>query len=118
MLYDLLDKIKALLDAFSGVMDEIKSFIDLLERKIDALERFLEFLLNILDFIESLQVGAYLLSVPSTSGTVHDWAYLVDTAGGTKPPLNAGGYSAGVAFAYVASDISAFRTAFSIIFGG
>ncbi len=118
MLYDLLDKIQALLDAFNGVMDEIKNFIDLLERKIDALERFLEFLINILDFIESLQVGAYLLSVPSTSGTVHDWAYLVDTATGTKPPLNAGGYSAGVAFAYVAPDISAFQTAFSTIFGG
>ncbi len=117
MIYDLLDKIQALLDAFSGVMDEIRNFIALLERKIDALERFLQFLLDILNFIESLQVGAYVLSVPSTSGTVHDWANIVDSAGGTKPPLNAGGYSAGVALAYVAPDISAFQTAFGIIFG-
>lgn len=117
MIYDLLDKIQALLDAFSGVMDEIRNFIALLERKIDALERFLQFLLDILNFIESLQVGAYVLSVPSVSGTAHDWANIVDGAGGTKPPLNAGGYSAGVALAYVASDISAFQAAFSIIFG-
>lgn len=117
MIYDLLDKVQALLDAFKGVMDEVKAFIDLLERKIQALERFLEFLINILNFIESLQIGAYVLSVPELNGDVQSWVNAIDTAGGTKPPSGPGGYSAGVAFGYVAPDISAFKTAFSIIFG-
>lgn len=117
LLYDLLDKIQALLDAFSGVMSEITAFIDLIERKIAALERFIEFLINILNLIESLQIGAYVLSVPELSGSVDSWVNAVDTAGGTKPPSGPGGYSAGVAFGYVAPDIAAFKTAFSIIFG-
>lgn len=117
LLYDLLDKIQALLDAFSGVMKEIQAFIDLIERKIAALERFIEFLINILNLIESLQMGAYVLSVPELSGSATSWVNAIDTAGGTKPPSGPGGYSAGVAFGYVGADIAAFKTAFSIIFG-
>jgi len=117
MIYDLLDKIQALLAAFQGVMAEIKAFIDLIERKIDALERFIEFLINILNFIESLQIGAYVLSVPELNGTAQAWVNAIDTAGGTKPPTGPGGYSAGIGLGYVAADITAFKTAFSIIFG-
>lgn len=117
ILYDLLDKIRALLDAFRGVADEINAFISLLERKIEALERFIEFLLNILTLVESLQVGAYVLSVTGVTGTAHDWAREIDLAGGARPPNNPGGYSAGVALAYVATDVEAFEDAFSIIFG-
>lgn len=117
ILYDLLDKIRALLGAFSGVMSEIKAFIDLIERKIAALERFIEFLINILSLIQSLQIGAYVLSVPELSGSATSWVNAIDTAGGTKPPSGPGGYSAGIAFGYVGADIAAFKTAFSIIFG-
>jgi hypothetical protein len=117
LIYDLLDKIRALLDAYQGVMAEIKAFIDLIERKIAALERFIEFLINILNFIQSLQIGAYVLSVPELNGSAQSWVNAIDTAGGTKPPSGPGGYSAGVAFGYVAQDITAFKTAFSTIFG-
>lgn len=117
MIYDLLAKIQALLDAYQGVMAEIKAFIDLIERKIDALERFIEFLINILNFIESLQMGAYVLSVPELTGTAQSWVTAVDTAGGTKPPSGPGSYTAGIGLGYVAPDVTAFKTAFSIIFG-
>jgi hypothetical protein len=117
LIYDLIAKIQALLDGFKGVMDEIRAFIDLLERKIDALERFIEFLINILNFIESLQIGAYILSVPELNGSAQAWVNAIDTAGGTKPPSGPGGYSGGVGLAYVATDISAFKAAFSVIFG-
>lgn len=117
MIYDLLAKINGLLDAFNGTMSEINAFIELLERKIDTLERFIQFLLNILDFIESLEMGAYVLSVPELNGPAQSWVSAVDTAGGTKPPSGPGGYSAGIALGYVAPDITAFKTAFSIIFG-
>ena len=117
MIYDLLAKINGLLDAFGGTMTEISAFIDLLERKIDTLERFIEFLINILNFIESLEMGAYVLSVPELNGTAQSWVSAIDTAGGTKPPSGPGGYSAGIALGYVAPDIAAFKTAFSIIFG-
>lgn len=117
ILYDLLDKIQALLDAFNGVMDEIRAFIDLIERKIAALERFIQFLIDILNLIESLQIGAFLLAVPDISGDIYAWADEIDAAGGDRPPSGPGGYSAGVSFAYVAPDIAAFKTAFSLIFG-
>lgn len=117
MIYDLLAKINGLLDAFNGTMSEINAFIELLERKIDTLERFLQFLINILNFIESLEMGAYVLSVPELNGTAQSWVSAVDTAGGPKPPSGPGGYSAGIALGYVAPDITAFKTAFSIIFG-
>jgi hypothetical protein len=117
LIYDLLAKIQALLDAYQGVMAEIKAFIDLIERKIAALERFIQFLINILDYIQGLQIGAYVLSVPELSGSAQSWVNAVDTAGGTKPPSGPGGYSAGIALGYVATDITAFKTAFSLIFG-
>lgn len=117
MIYDLLAKIQALLDAFGGVMTEIKAFIDLLERKIAALERFIEFLIDILNLIESLELSVFLLSVPELSGTAQAWVDAIDTAGGTKPSSGPGGYSAGVGLGYVAADITAFKTAFSVIFG-
>jgi len=117
MIYDLLDKMRALLDAFQGVSAEIKAFIDIVERKIQALERFIEFLINILNFIESLQIGAYVLSVPELNGNAQSWVQAIDSAGGSKPPAGPGGYSAGIVLGYVAPDIQAFKTAFSIIFG-
>lgn len=116
LLYDLLAKMQALLDAYAGVIDELKAFIDLIERKIDTLERFLEYLISILDFIESLSLGFFILSVPETGGDVSEWASLIDNAGGTKPPSGPGGYTGGVAFAYVAPDVSAFATAFGLVF--
>jgi len=116
LLYDLLAKMQALLDAYKGVIDEIKAFIDLIIRKIDTLERFLEYLISILDFIESLSLGFYILSVPSTGGDVNEWVSIIDSAGGTKPPSGPGGYTAGVAFAYVAPDVTAFAEAFGLIF--
>jgi len=118
ILYELLAKIQSLVDAYSGTITEIKNFIDLLERKIDTLERSLQFLISILDLIESLQVGAYVLAAPSISGGPLDWISAVDNATGAPPlTMGQGGYSAGVAFAYVAPDISAFQSAFSLIFG-
>lgn len=116
-LYDLLDKIQALLDAFNGIIEEIKNFIDLLIKKIETLENFIKLLIEILDFIESLEVGAYSLSVPEIEGTVGAWTSAVLNAGGNIPPSGPGGYSAGIALAYVSVNIDAFKTAFSLIFG-
>ena len=90
-LYDLLDKIRALIDAFNGIMQEIKDFIDLLIRKIEVLENFIKFLIELLNFIESLEIGAYLLSVPQVDGTVSAWVEAVDSAGGIRPPSGPGG---------------------------
>lgn len=115
-LYDLLDKIQALIDAFNGFLDEIRAFIDLLIRKIDALERFIQFLIEILNFIESLELSVRLLSATGLS-SLADWISAVDNAGGDKPSPNPGGYSAGLALAYVAPDVAAFETAFGLIFG-
>jgi hypothetical protein len=116
LLYEILAKIQALLDAFKSVMDEIAAFIDMLERKIDALERFIEYLISILDFILSLEAGFYVLRLPSTGGDVFSWMSAIDSATGTPPTSGPGGYSAGVAFAYIAPDITAFVTALDLIF--
>jgi hypothetical protein len=116
LIYDMLAKMQALLDAYSGVMTELKAFIDLIVQKIDTLERFLEYLTSILNFIESLSLGFFILSVPETDGDVNTWVSLIDNAGGTKPPSGPGGYTGGVAFAYVAPDITPFKTAFSLLF--
>jgi hypothetical protein len=116
IIYDILDAIQKLLNAFQGVIDEIRAFIDLLIRKIDAMERFIEFLIEILNFIDSLQVGAYILSATGITGDASEWANIVDSAGGDRPPSRPGGYSAGVAFGYVAIDVAAFEAAFNIIF--
>ncbi len=116
MLYDLLAKMQALLDAFRGVLDEIKDFIDLLIRKIDALERFIQFLISILNFIESLQVGAFVLSLPTTTGGPQDWFTAIDNAGGTPPNPAPNGYQAGIALAYVAIDVDPLVAALKAIF--
>lgn len=117
-LYDLLDKIHALLDAFSGTLEEIKAFIELLERKINALEQFIQFLVDILNFIESLSLSFFLLTASGLNGDANSWIEAIDTAGGEAPPSGPDGYSAGICLAYVAPDIAAFAAAFSIIFGG
>jgi|SRR5688572_8367903 len=116
VLYSLLDKIQALVDAFNGVMSELNDFISLLSRKIDTLERLLEQLISVLDFIESLQIGAFVLVVPEVQGTVDNWVAEVDEAGGAVPPSGPGGYSAGVALAYVGPNITAIKSAFSLMF--
>jgi hypothetical protein len=116
LLYDLLAKMQALLDAYSGVIDELNAFIDLIIRKIDTLEQFLQYLISILDFIEGLSLGYYILSVPSTGGDVNEWVSLIENAGGTLPPSGPGGYTGGVALAYVAPDVGPFEEAFGLIF--
>lgn len=116
LLYDLLAKMKAMSDAFRGIFAEIAQFVDLIERKITVLEQFLEYLINILDFILALEAGFYMLFVPSTGGDVFTWFQLIDSAGGTPPPSGPGGYSAGVALAYLGTDVSAFSAAFQLIF--
>jgi len=116
LLYDLMAKMQALLDAYSGVIDELNAFIDLIIRKIDVLEQFLSYLISILDFILSLSLGFYVLSVPETEGDINNWVSLIDNAGGTPPPSGPGGYTGGVAFAYVALDVGPFAEAFNLIF--
>ena len=116
LLYDLLAKMQALLDAYAGVADELNAFIDLIIRKIDTLEQFLQYLTSILDFIASLSLGFYILSVPSTGGDINEWVSLIDNAGGSPPPSGPGGYTGGVALAYVAPDVSPFAEAFGLIF--
>jgi len=116
MLYNLLAKMQALLDAYKGVSAEINVFIGLITRKIDSLEVFLEYLVSILDFVEGLSLGFYLLSVPSISGGVGEWVATIDSAGGDIPPSGPEGYTGGVAFAYVAPDVTAFANAFGLIF--
>jgi len=115
ILYDLLAKIQALFDAFKGVIEELKAFIDLLIRKIDTMERFIEFLIEILNYIESLSVGFYLLKVTGLDGDVDQWFEALDTAQ-NEPPSTYTGYSAAIAFAYLAIDVAAFETAFGAIF--
>lgn len=116
-LYDILDKIQALIDAYKGFLDEILAFIELIERKINALEKFIQFLIDILNFIESLQFGVYLLAVNGLSGDASSWVSEIDNAGGDIPPSGPGGYSAGIGLAYVAADPGPFVAAFSILFG-
>lgn len=115
LLYELLAKIQALLDAFKGLMDEVKAFIDLIIRKIDTLERFLQFLIDILNYIESLQGGFYFLNSGTMGGDVTQWMQTLDQAT-NPPPSGPGGYTAGVAFAYLAVDVAAFEAAFGLIF--
>ena len=107
---------QTLQDAYNGVVAELKVFIDQLSQKIDTLEKFLLYLTSILDFVESLSLGYYILSVPSTSGTTQEWQQLIDNAGGVKPPSGPGGYTGGMAIAYVAPDVTSFSTALSLLF--
>jgi hypothetical protein len=115
-IYDLLNRIDALLDAFKSAVDEIQAFIDTLVRKIEVLERFVKFLIEMLNYLDSFSAGFYYLNLPSTDQGVNGWIQALDGAMGTKPPSGPGGYSAGVALAYSATDVTAFVKAFGIIF--
>ena len=116
-LYDLIAKIQALLDAFNGILAEIRKFIDLLIRKIDAMETFIKYLISLLNFILKLEIGCYVLYVPTVpGGDVADWFAAVDQAGGTKPTSGIDGYTAGICLAYMLPDVAAFTKAFGLIF--
>lgn len=115
-IYDLLARIDALLAAFQGILDEIKAFIDLLIRKIDVLERFLKYLIQILNFLDAFSAGFYLLKLSSTDGGIPDWVNQINNAGGTRPPSGPGGYTGGVALAWVSPNIDAFTKAIDILF--
>lgn len=115
-IYDLLSSIDALLAAFKGIFDDIKAFIDQLVRKIDTLERFVQYLISILDFLTGFSAGFYILSVSSTDGGIPDWANQLNGAGGTVPSSGPGGYSGGVAIAYVAPNVDAFAKALALLF--
>lgn len=115
ILYQILTAIQSLLDAFNGVMQEIKDFIDLLLRKINALERFIEFLIRLMEYVMSLDVSCYVLNVSPITNGIPELIEAVDNAG-NAPPMDPGGYSAGIVLAYVAPDVSAFQKAFGLIF--
>lgn len=115
-IYDLLNRIDALLAAFKGILDEVKAFIDVIIRKIDVLERFIKYLLQILNFLDSISIGFYLLKVASTDGGVPDWIAQIQNAGGDRPPSGPGGYTGGVALAWAAPNIDAFTKAIDILF--
>jgi hypothetical protein len=115
ILYQILAAIQSLLDAFNGVIQEIKDFIDLLLRKINALERFIEFLIRLMEYVLSLDVSCYVLNVSPITNGIPELIEAIDNAG-NAPPMDPGGYSAGIALAYVAPDISAFQKAFGLIF--
>jgi hypothetical protein len=116
ILYAILAAIQALLDAFSGVMQEIKDFIDLLIRKIDALERFIKFIIQLMEYVLSLDVSCYALNISGITKGIPELMEAIDNAGGDKPPLDPGGYSAGVVLAYVAPNIDGYVKAFNLIF--
>lgn len=116
LIYELLEKMQALVDAYAGVMSELRAFIDLLVTKIDTLERLLQYLVSILDFVAGLSLGFYILNVPETDGGVSEWMSLIDNAGGTPPPSGPGGYTGGAALAYVATDVTPYATALKLMF--
>jgi hypothetical protein len=115
-MYDILNRIKALTDAFKSGVDEIKAFIDLLSRKVDMLEKFLKYLLELASYLDSFDAGFYYLALPSTTQGIPGWISAIDNATGTPPSSGPNGYTAGVALAYSAPDVTAFATAFSLIF--
>lgn len=116
-IYDLLDKVQALLDGASGTANDVKLFIETLERKIIALENLIQLLIEILNFVETLSFDAYLLAASGLSGDISSWIQAIDTAGGTPPPNDPQSYTSGIALAYAAPDAVPFATAFSIMFG-
>lgn len=118
LLYDLLDKIQALIDSFNSVLDEIRLFIDLLERKIEALEKFIQWLIDILSFIIELKFGAYILTSFGLHGDASSWIEAIDNAGGDVPSSGPDGFTSGIGLAYVAIDPGTFVTALQLIFGG
>lgn len=116
LLYELIAKIQALLAAFQGLMQEIIAFINLIERKINTLEQFIEYLISILNFLLSLEIGLFVLFLPETSGDITSWFAAIDGAGGSPPTSGPTGYTAGVALAYIAVDVTAFAAALELIF--
>ncbi len=116
LLYELSNRIDSLLEAFKGAEEEIKDFIATLIRKIEVLERFLKFLITILNYLDSFNAEFSILKVPETSGGIADWVEQIDTSTGDKPKSGIQGYTGGVCLAYVGPDITAFRTAFSLLF--
>ncbi len=116
ILYDLIAKIQALIDAFKGVVQEIINFINMIERKINTLEQFIEYLISILNFLLNLEVGFYLLPVPSIEGDVSAWLSTIDQATGNVPPSGPSGYTAGICLAYLAPDVSEIAAAFALLF--
>jgi hypothetical protein len=116
ILYDLIAKIQALVDAFKGVVQEIIDFINMLERKINTLEQFIEYLISILNFLLNLEVGFFVLPVPSIEGDVSAWLATIDNAGGTVPSSGPSGYTAGLCLAYLGPDVSAIAAAFALLF--
>lgn len=116
---DILAKIQALVDAYNGAIKEIKAYIDLIQRKIDALENFLKFLISILDQIEALELTVSVLNSGTVNVDASGWADIVDSASTqpAAPSRDPNGYSAGVALAYVGSDVKAFETALEALFG-
>lgn len=116
LVYEILAKMQALLDAYAGVTTELNAFVDLLVQKVDTLEAFLEYLTSILNFVVSLSLGFYVLKVPVVEGDINAWESAIANAGGTPPPSGPGGYTGGVAIAYVAPDVSSYRAALDLIF--
>ena len=116
ILYDLIAKIQALIDAFKGLFAEIINFINMLERKITAMEQFIEYLISILNFLLSLEVGIYVLPVPSISGDVTSWLSTIDQAGGNVPQSGPTGFTAGVCLAFLGPGAAAIGEAFALLF--
>jgi hypothetical protein len=116
LLYDLIAKIQALVDAFKGVIQEIVNFINMLERKINTLEQFIEYLISILNTLLTLEVGFYVLPVPSISGDVTSWMSTIDQAGGDVPQSGPTGYTAGICLAYLGPDVEGIAAAFALLF--
>lgn len=116
LLYDLIAKIQALVDAFKGVLQEIINFINMLERKINTLEQFIEYLISILNLLLSLEIGFYVLPVPSISGDVTSWMSTIDQAGGNVPQSGPTGYTAGICLAYLGPDVAGIAAAFGLLF--
>jgi len=118
ILYELLNKIQALVDAFNGTMAEIRSFIEMIERKIQTLENFVRFIIGILDAIESLSISARVLFVDAGNGGIPAWIGALNSAEGDKPSAGPEEYACSLTVAYSAVDAVAYKTALSLLFGG
>jgi hypothetical protein len=116
ILYQLIAMVQALIDAFKGLLQQIIDFINLIERKITALEIFIEYLISIINFLLNLNIGFYLLFVPSLDGDVSAWMQAVNSPLGTPPMSGPNGYTAGICLAYLLPDVSLIANAFGLIF--
>jgi hypothetical protein len=116
ILYKIISVVQALIDAFKGLMQQLIDFINLIERKITALEIFIEYLISIINFLLNLNIGFYLLFVPSIDGDVSAWMQAVNSPLGTPPMSGPNGYTAGICLAYLLPDVSLIANAFGLIF--